>query len=140
MRKIIFLFIVFFTLFFNFDSSYSSCNPTEAQLSDPNFKVWTALNDCLSDSTLVWGDAEIWGWFDETIQNWTKNISLFLWIFAVLGIVYGSFMLTTSAWEDEKINKAKDTIKWSIIGFIWLITASFLINLLVKVIYSIKFN
>jgi len=138
MKKFLILIIFWVFSFFSFlDFSNSAC--------EYNWTIEWSLDNCLSDSTLVWAgveksNAEIWKWFDKTIQNWTKNISLFLWIFAVLGIVYGSFMLTTSAWEDEKINKAKDTIKWSIIGFIWLITASFLINLLVKVIYSIKFN
>lgn len=100
--------------------------------------IWDALNNCLSGSTLVGSKAEIIGWdsFQKTINSWIKNISLYLWIWAVLWIVYGSFMMTISAWEDEKINKAKDIIKWSIIWFLWLISASFIINLIVRIIYS----
>jgi hypothetical protein len=39
-------------------------------------------------------------------------------------------------WEDEKSKKAKDIIKWSIIWFIWVLTASVIVNLLVNFIYS----
>lgn len=106
-----------------------------------DYNDWTIsseLKDCLIGSPLVGSEAKIigWDWFQQTINTWTKNISLYLWIWAVLWIVYGSFMLTVSAWEDEKINKAKDIIKWSIIWFLWLISASFIINLIVRVIYS----
>ncbi len=106
-----------------------------------DYNDWTIsseLKDCLTDSKLVGSEAKIigWDWFKQTINTWTKNISLYLWIGAVLWIVYGSFMMTISTWEDEKINKAKDIIKWSIIWFLWLISASFIINLIVRVIYS----
>lgn len=103
-----------------------------------NWTISSELKDCLTSSPLVASDAKIigWNWFQNTIKTWIKNISLYLWIGAVLWIVYGSFMLTISVWEDEKVNKAKDIIKWSIIWFLWLISASFIINLIVRVIYS----
>ncbi|MDD2907851.1 MAG: pilin [Candidatus Gracilibacteria bacterium] len=105
-----------------------------------NSSITDSLNNCLSGSTLVGSEATIINGdgFKITINNWVKNLSLFLGIGAVLGIVYGAFMLTISAGEDEKVNKAKDIIKWSIIGFLGLITASFIINLLVRVIYSLN--
>lgn len=123
--------VLFFSFFSFLNSANSSCQYNE------NWSIKWNLDNCLSDSTLVWWDAKVWGWFDETIKKWVKNISIFLWIWAVFGIVYGSFMMTISSWEDEKVNKAKDTIKWSIIWFIWLITASFLINLIIRLFYSI---
>lgn len=132
MRRIIFLFIIFFTLFFNFDLSYSDCVPPEW-----DFDVWFQIDDCLTWSKLVSADATIWWGFANTIKKWVSAISIFLWLFSVLGIVYWAFMLTISAWEDEKISKSKWIIKWSIIGFIWIITASFVINLLIKLFYSI---
>jgi hypothetical protein len=46
--------------------------------------------------------------------------------------------MTLSAWEDEKIKKAKDVIKWWIIGFIWVISASWIILFVVNLMYSIE--
>jgi hypothetical protein len=64
-------------------------------------------------------------------------LALFLWVLAVGTIVYGAFLLTLSAWEDEKVKKAKDIIKWGIIWFLGVISASGIIFLIVNIMYSI---
>lgn len=98
------------------------------------------LSDCLNDSALVWAwntDFTVtWG-FKDQVNKWTTNIAVFLWIFAVLWIVYWSFTMVISAWEDEKLNKSKNTIKWSIIWFIAIILASTVVNVVVKLMYTI---
>lgn len=102
--------------------------------------VWNQLDSCLQWSSLVdWNDVSIdWGWwFGQKIRNVVYNISLYLWVFAVWSIVYGWLMWTISAWEEEKITKGKNIIKWGIIWFIWLISVSTVINLVVKIMYSI---
>jgi hypothetical protein len=81
--------------------------------------------------------AKIWSDFDTYILKWVSNISLYLWFFAVLSIVIWWFMLTISTWDDEKINKAKWVVKWWIIWFVWVISASAIITILVKIFYSI---
>ena len=101
--------------------------------------IWDSLDSCLSDSKLVnWQDGSIENWLSAKINSWVKNIWMVLWILAVWSIVYGSLLMTLSAWEDEKIKKAKDVIKWWIIGFIWLISASGIILLVVNIMYSIE--
>ncbi len=136
MKKMLILIGIFLFNIFSFNSVLAwGCDYDPAVNSGP---LTEELSKCLNDSKLVNSDWKITGWFKTSISRWVDNISLFLWIGAVLWIVYGSFMLTISAWEDEKVNKAKDIIKWSIIGFIWLITASLIINVLVRVIYSIS--
>ena len=103
---------------------------------------WSSVSNSLS-FCLEWSDlVDSWDWtiewgFRETIIKWTNNIAVYLWILAVFAIVYWSAMLTFSAWEDEKVNKAKSIIKWAILWFIWLLFASTIINVLVKVIYSL---
>lgn len=131
MKKILLASILLFYLF-SFDLSYSNCTP-------PNwdFDITWALENCLSNSDLVEWAADLEYWFSWTLKEWINNISVFLWIWAVLWIVYGSFMLTISTWEDEKVNKAKWIIKWSIIGFIWLIMSFFIINLIIRLFYSL---
>lgn len=136
MKKILILISVFLFNIFSFNSVLAwGCDYDPLTNPGPLTKE---LEKCLGDSKLVNSDWKITGWFKTSINRWVENISLFLWIWAVLWIVYGSFMLTISAWEDEKVSKAKDIIKWSIIGFIWLITATLIINVLVRVIYSVS--
>lgn len=45
---------------------------------------------------------------------------------ALLIVIYGGFLLLTSAGSQEKVKKAKDMIMWAVIG-IFVILASFLI-------------
>jgi len=105
---------------------------------DTKCEIWDALDKTLEGSTLVsWVDAKIWSWTTKKIKTLVDNIGIYLLVLAVWSIVYGSLMLTLSAWDDEKIKKAKDIVKWWIIGFIWLISASAIINLVVKIMYSI---
>ena len=138
MKKILIILLSFIILFFSFTNSFTNstnCNP------DLNwdFNIWEQLNNCLKDTKLVnWKDSEIskW-WFWGIITNWTNNIALYLWILSVFSIVYWALIMTISGWEDEKITKAKDIIKWWLIWFIWIISASAVINLLVKIIYSL---
>ena len=119
--------------------SWESEDPCIPNLEDW-YEIWTTLDECLEWSTLVsWEKAKIsWtDWVWEKIKAWVDNISLYLLIFAVGSIVYGSLMMTLSTWDDEKIKKSKDIVKWWIIWFIWLISASAIINLVVKIMYSI---
>lgn len=134
MKKILSILLFLFFLF-SFDLVFwaKDCEYSSGSSISDN------LDYCLNNSELVkwWDDAQIWSWFDWFVKKITNSVSLFLSILSVFGIVYGSAMLVFSAWEDEKINKAKTTVKWSIIWFLAIILASTIINILVKVIYSI---
>lgn len=126
---------VFFICIFDI-SLAANCSPD----AEGNFKIWKALDDCMSDAKLVnWSNALIASWwgFSEKIRIWVTNISLFLWLMAVLSIVIWSLMMTFSWWEDEKVKKWKDVVKWWIIWFIWLMSVSGIVNLIVKIMYSI---
>jgi len=104
-----------------------------------NANIWDALDNCLEWVKLVtakW-EMKIEGKFWNQIKSWTNNIALYLWVFAVWSIVFGGLMMTISVWEEEKIKKAKDIVKWWIIWFLWIIFASAIINLVVKIMYSI---
>lgn len=136
MNKKIYLFFLLFlvtffsiqsTVFWNTDCSY-----------DWSWNINTALSDCIgwTDLVNIW-DAKIDWWFWEYIKSWTNNIALYIWILAVFAIVFGSLKLTISTWDDEKINKAKAIIKWWIIWFLWVIFASSIINLLIRLVYSL---
>lgn len=135
-KKLLIIVLVFIGIFLIPSISYAECpNDINAE-----FEVWQALDDCLKWSKLVnWANADINAWWGvaNKIKIWVDNIALYLWIFAVWSIVYWWLMMTLSAWEDEKIKKAKDIVKWGIIWFLWLISASAIISLVVKIMYSL---
>ena len=100
-----------------------------------------SLDQCLGDTTLVNPKTNLEvgsiDSFSVQVNWWINNISLYIWLLAVFAIVFWAFMLNFSWWEDEKVKKAKDIIKWSIIWFIWVILASGIANLIIKIMYSI---
>jgi hypothetical protein len=131
MKKIV-IFIVF--IFSLFATVYAGgCNYSK-------WDVKSSLNSCLSDTTLVnpWNDLDTKWWaFSSKIYNISKTIAIVLSVWAVFWIVYGSFMMVTAAWEDEKIKKAKDMIKWSIVWFLGVVLASSLIALITNFIFDL---
>lgn len=135
--KKIFLFVFVLFLFFSFyNDIFATCTPN----ADWWFDVGDALDSCLDGTSLVdWTNAKIdWTWgFSDKIKWWVNNIGIYLWIIAVWSIVYWALLLTLSSGEDEKIKKAKDIIIWWTVWFIWLISASAIINLVVKIMYSL---
>ena len=136
MKKILILLVILISVYLSIPDLLAVCNPEV----DANFDIWWSLNDCLKGSHLVnWEDVEIKAWWEFTkqIQRWVNNISLYLWVLAVWSIVFGSLMMTFSWWEDEKLKKAKDIVKWGIIWFVWLISVTAIVNLIVKIMYSI---
>ena len=99
------------------------------------------VNGCMDETSVV---AVKWDWkidgdgaFKEKINGWTNNIALFLALLSVGSIIYWGLMMTLSAWEDEKIKKAKDIVKWSLIGFLWVVLATTIVTLVINVIYGL---
>lgn len=133
MSKKIYLFILLLISFFSIQNTvFWNCNY------DWFWDINTALENCIGWTDLVksW-DAKIDWWFWIYIKTWTNNIALYIWILAVFAIVFGSLKLTLSTWDDEKINKAKAIVKWWIIWFLWVIFASSIINLVIRLVYSL---
>ncbi len=83
---------------------------------------------------LVTWNMELKWEFKAKIENWINTISNVLWTLAVFAIIYGSFTLVTSIWEDDKVKKWKDIIKWWIIWFLWVIWAWTLIKVIIWVL------
>ena len=108
-----------------------------------NWDIGTSIDNCftLSDE-LFDADPDLQSdWLIEwSVKNqllvWITIIAWTLWFFAVWSIVYWSFMLVISTWEEEKIKKAKDMIKWSILWFLGIILAASIITIIVEFMYS----
>jgi|SaaInlStandDraft_6_1057023.scaffolds.fasta_scaffold00586_5 hypothetical protein len=135
MKKVLIVLLSLFAIFsFMTPITFWECNPDL----DTDWTIWEALDGCLNDSKLVdWWNVKVAWWFWNVIKTWVNNISIYLWVFAVWSIVLWALMMTLSGWEEEKINKAKDIIKWWIIWFLWLIFASAIINLVIRIMYSL---
>lgn len=132
MFKKVILLVLIICCTFVWDISYSALEQC---------KTWqdiSALQWCLWDSTVVqpiWWNLEVAKWFKEIIINFIKNVWTILALAAIGFIAYGSMVLVASWWNDEKIKKWKNIIKWSLVWFLWLVSASWIIALIVNLIY-----
>lgn len=106
-----------------------------------DWNIRNSLDNCFLNTDVISPpeDLEVinGGWFNRFLLLWIDAIAWVLALATVGIIAYGSFMFTTSTWEEEKITKAKDIIKWWLIGFIGIITANALIELVINILYDI---
>lgn len=128
MKKLVFFVILFLSLFF-FQAYAVDC--------DFNGNIGQSLDNCLDGTDLVDASGPTLVEWNLKIQfvNWTLALGGILGLFAVGAIVYGSLLLTLSGGDEEKISHGKDIVKWSLIGFLWVITASGLVRLVIEVIF-----
>ena len=131
-KKIIILSILILSLFVFQNIVTASCTYTGKS------DVTIDLDACLKESSLVksWNlNIETWV-LKWKIIYWVKKIAWFLGLVAVWALVYAGFMMAISGWEEEKVKKAKDIVKWTILWFLWIVVASSLIAVVVNFMYS----
>ena len=137
-KKIILFIFVSLLFIFNFSDIYSYywwCSY------DWYWSVENALEWCIAwwDSKLVnnaW-DLKVDWWFKTVIIKWTKKIATYLAFWAIFAIAFWALRMVLSQWEEENIKKWKDIVKWWIIWFLWVVSAGFLISVVVKLVYTI---
>lgn len=138
MKKLLYLTISFLISLLFLNTSFWNWCTVNLDEFNWDVKIWEQIDNCMDWSHQIsWKDVDLKTWFATQIKSWVNNISLFLWIFAVWTIVFWALNMTLSAWEEEKIKKSKDIIKWWIIWFIWLISITAIITLIIKIMYSI---
>lgn len=94
------------------------------------------LNGCRPQNVVWWvSDMKVEWWFKTTLNRWIKNISLVLWLLAVWCLVYAWLLMQLSAWEDEQIKKWKNIVKWTVIWFLLLIWASWIVYIVINLMY-----
>lgn len=69
----------------------------------------------------------------DTIINVVLGV---LGLLAVVVIIYGGFMYTTSAGDASKIKKAKDTIMYGVIGLVIALLAYAIVNFVLSSIFK----
>ena len=101
--------------------------------------IASQFDSCLEGSQLIKNEDNmlITEGFRSQVVRWTTNIATLLWLLAIGSIVYGWLLMTLAGWEEEKIKKWKDILKWSLIWFIALISASAIIRIVIEFIFAI---
>lgn len=102
------------------------------------------MQDCLewwnlvgADSSEIRSDWKIEGEVKNRVIYWTAQLATFLSLIAIGAVVYGAGLMTVSMWDDEKIKKWKDVIKWSILWFLWLLLAWALVRIVIELMFSV---
>lgn len=134
MKKFLILVIFFFGLFSIINVYWADCKYIKWSDTAGN------LASCLSDWKVLdpWSVEVLWNWeqwFKYQINEWISKLAVALSLLAIAWIAYGSFMFVISAWEEEKVKKWKDIVKWSIIGMIGVVLASWIIAIIVNLMY-----
>lgn len=100
--------------------------------------IWNALDNCLNKTALVNGaDAYIETGVKQKIISWTVNLARFFSLLAVGAVVYGGLLMTLSWWDDEKIKKWKEIVKWALLWFLWIVVAGWLVKVLIELIFAL---
>ncbi|MCT4617481.1 MAG: pilin [Candidatus Gracilibacteria bacterium] len=73
----------------------------------------------------------------DLISTLVTNLSLLLGIAAIGAVAYGGITIIISAGEDEGVTKGKSIIKWAVLGFVGLVSASGLITLVINIMYGL---
>ena len=131
MKKIL-LSIIALLSFFVIQNTYAWCTYTEWQ-SISNFL------DACKPSSLVWDTTTTWYWVEtwlrKTAINMLWNVSTIIWLFAVIMIAYAWMLMQFSSWDDSKVKKAKDLIKWNLIWIVVLISAWWIVYIVINLVY-----
>jgi len=81
-------------------------------------------NNCVTDNQI--------GWLSEIVINIINWMNGFVWIAVILMIVYAWVQVLFSAWDEEKLDKAKKSIIYIVIWIAILILNYFILSFLIK--------
>lgn len=73
---------------------------------------------------------------DVVIQTWVATITTFLYIIAVIVILWAGFMILTAAWDEEKTKKWKTIIIQAVIWLLVIFIASSLVNFVLTALFT----
>jgi hypothetical protein len=127
-KKIILFIFIFVSFFLSYNFSYWTCE----LWSD----IGSSLESCLWNKDVIqWWNLKVESWFKLLIISFIDTISIILAILAVWSIAYWSMVIVTSIWNEEKIKKWRNIIQWALVWFLILVSASWIIKLIIYIIY-----
>jgi len=71
-------------------------------------------------------------WFFNFLDTTVATMIKYVAVIAVIALIISGIYYLISMWEDEKVNKAKKMIIWSLVGVIVSTSRVFLINMVTK--------
>lgn len=107
--------------------SFTSFSSVNASIEDIFWWSDTEIKYCDDGECWLENWIKITTWIDdiekerpasEYIQDMVNYILTFLWIVAVIFIIYAWFNLLTSQWDDDKVSSSKKTIIYASLGLI----------------------
>lgn len=138
MKKFLILITLFLILLWGFFSFFNN-NVLAASKLDKDLEK--SVSELLKDYTpnkvvkTEKDDTTVNVWLKDLISTLVTNLSLLLWIAAIWAVAYWGITIIISAWEDEWVTKWKSIIKWAVLWFVWLVSASGLITLVINIMY-----
>ncbi len=128
-------FLVFILVFL----SFSVCSLTFAtcENADTTSPV-EFLKNCSSASsdTAVITKGTGRDWVKDLVKTVAERVIGFGVLFAIGAIVFAGIRYTTSAWDDEKIKSAKNTLIYAVVWFTLLLVAFPLVDVIIGFIYG----
>lgn len=102
--------------------------------------IGTALSGCTPKGsiTIPGDDYKLASGVKGKVVKITNQIILAGSILSVGGIVFSSIMYTTAFGSDDRIKKAKESLKFSIMGFVVMLLSFPLVNAIINLIYSVS--
>ena len=73
---------------------------------------------------------------DVVIQNWVGTITTFLYLIAVIVILWAGFQILTAAWDEEKTKKWKTIIIQAVVWLLVIFIASSIVNFILTSLFT----
>lgn len=80
-------------------------------------------------STEIQWSTETW---DVAIQKLIVNVTMFLYLVAVVFGLWGGFLILTAAWKEDQVKKWRTVIVQALIGLVVIWLASSIVGFVVK--------
>jgi len=89
------------------------------------------------DEDIKWWDGVItagdeWRFLADNVSWIVSNFLMFLYILAVIVVIYAGFLILTAAGDEEKVKKAKNIIIFAIIGLVVIYLAGAIVTWLIE--------
>lgn len=117
-------------------ASTSPCTPTDDEIASSTVK--DMLAKCQPKNVIVssTGDYKIEDGARKKVTDIANQIILVGSILSVGALVYAAILYTIAAGDDERIKKAKGSLKFGIIGFVMMLLSFPLVNAIIRLFYS----
>ena len=73
---------------------------------------------------------------DNVIQTWVSTLTNFLYLIAVIVILWAGFQILTSAWDEEKTKKWKTIIIQAVVWLLVIFIASSIVNFVLTSLFT----